>query len=201
MTLNNQVMESLTDQSIISLLQEDLEQGGSKLFERYYKPLIILAKSYTNDIESAEDLVQDVFYRFIKNKSYLTIRSNNLSTYLFRAVRNTCINKLNHNHIITSDIEQIKYDAIDEIAPTIEPELIEQLMKAVNQLPELTRLVVYAIVLQNKRYKEVAQELDIPVNTVKSQLSTGLHRLRDQFPKEYYQLLFLLFRNNSSLGL
>ena len=154
-------MKPLTDQFIISLLQEDLEQGGSKLFERYYKPLIIFAKSYTNDIESAEDLVQDVFYQFIKNKSYLTIKSNNLSTYLFRAVRNTCLNQLSQNHIITSDIEQIKYDAIDEIAPSIEPELIEQLMNAVNQLPERTRLVVNAIVLQNKRYKEVAQELDI----------------------------------------
>lgn len=201
MALNNQVMEPLTDPIIINLLQENLEKGGSKLFKRYYKPLIIFAKSYTNDIESAEDLVQDVFYQFIKNKSYLTMKSNNLSTYLFRAVRNSCLNKLSQNHIITSDIEQIKYDAIDEIAPSIEPELIEQLMNALNQLPERTRLVVNAIVLQNKRYKEVAQELDISVNTVKSLLSAGLQRLREQFPKEYCQLLFLLFRNNSPLGL
>lgn len=62
-------MEPLTDQFIISLLQEDLEQGCSKLFERYYKPLIIFAKSYTNDIESAEDLVQDVFYQFMRISS------------------------------------------------------------------------------------------------------------------------------------
>ncbi|MFR3328626.1 MAG: RNA polymerase sigma factor [Odoribacter splanchnicus] len=191
-------MESLTDQFIINLLQENLEKGGSKLFERYYKPLIIFAKSYTNNIESAEDLVQDVFYQFIKNKSYLTLKSNSLSTYLFRAVKNTCLNRLNQNHITISDIEQIKYDAIDEIAPSIELELIEQLMNAVNQLPERTRLVVNAIVLQNKRYKEVAQELDISVNTVKSLLSAALHRLREQFPKEYLQLLFLLFRNNNS---
>lgn len=184
-------MPEVSDCYILDMLKKHLNRGGELLFQRYYKPLVLFADSYMPDSEVSEDLVQDVFYQFLKNKSYLTLRNDNLATYLFRAVRNTCLNQLAKDKYVTFDIDELKYDAVEEVAQTVAPELIDRMMEAVEELPERSRLVVKAVVLESKRYKEVADELGISLNTVKSLLSAGLSRLRSQFPPEYLLMLFL----------
>lgn len=176
---------------ILTLLEQDLDQGGQLLFSRYYKPLVVFADSYVTDPNISEDLVQDVFYHFIKNKTWRKIQSGVLSTYLFRSVRNACINYLTQQKIVISEMDILRFDAIEEIAPTVDNELIEKLMQALEQLPERSGLVVRKIVLESKKYKEVAEELQISVNTVKSLLTAGLKRLREWFPKEFLILLIM----------
>ncbi|GAE84688.1 RNA polymerase sigma factor [Bacteroides reticulotermitis] len=50
--------------------------------------------------------------------------------------------------------------------------------KALDELPEQERKALYRVVIENKRYKEAAEELHISVNTLKSYLSRALKRLR-----------------------
>lgn len=184
-------MQQATDTEILTLLGKDLEKGGQLLFTRYYKPLVVFADSYIADSDTAEDLVQDVFYHFVKNETWHKIESRALSTYLFRSVRNACINHLTQQKIVVSETELLRFDAIEEIATTVDNELIDKLMDALESLPERAGLVVKKVVLESKKYKEVAEELSISVNTVKSLLSAGLGRLREQFPKEFLVLLLL----------
>ncbi|MDE7073640.1 MAG: sigma-70 family RNA polymerase sigma factor [Odoribacter sp.] len=184
-------MQQATDTEILALLGKDLDRGGRLLFNRYYKPLVVFADSYITDPDTAEDLVQDVFYHFVKNETWNKIEPRVLSTYLFRSVRNACINHLEQQKIVIPENELLRFDAIEEVAPTVDSELIDKLMDALDHLPERAGLVVRKVVLESKKYKEVAEELSISVNTVKSLLSAGLGRLREQFPKEFLVLLLL----------
>ena len=184
-------MQQTSDTEIMALLKEDLDRGGRLLFERYYKPLVVFADSCVTDPADAEELVQEVFYKFVRNKTWDKIKPRVLSTYLFRSVRNACINHLEQQKIVIPENELLRFDAIEEVAPTLDNELIDKLMDALDRLPERAGLVVRKIVLESKKYKETAEELDISVNTVKSLLAAGLKRLREQFPKEYLVLLFL----------
>lgn len=184
-------MQQTTDTEILALLREDLDRGGRLLFDRYYKPLVVFADSCVADPSNAEELVQDVFYKFVRNRTWDKIKPRVLSTYLFRSVRNACINHLEQQKIVIPENELLRFDAIEEVAPTLDNELIDKVMDALDHLPERASLVVRKIVLENKRYKEAAEELDISVNTVKSLLAAGLKRLREQFPKEYLVLFFL----------
>ena len=74
---------------------------------------------------------------------------------------------------------------------TISQELMDSIRRAINELPQKTRIVVIAIIVEGKRYKEAAEELGVSVNTVKTLLQYGLKQLRQQF-LDTLLLLFIL---------
>lgn len=184
----------IKDSVIIETLERNCNTGGDLLFERYYKPLVLFADSLITDRVFAEDLVQDVFYRFMKERVYENIFPDALGTYLFRAVRNVCMNSLNKKKEVYSELEVLRYDAIEEESKTIDPEFITTIYRAIEDLPEKTSIVVKEILIRGKKYKEVAEECGVSVNTVKTLLSSGLRQLRGLFADSSILLLFISFR-------
>ena len=80
---------------------------------------------------------------------------------------------------------------VEEEVYSISPELLASIYAAINALPEKTRLVVTSVIVQNKKYKEAADELGVSVNTVKRLLSNGLKQLRKQFSDALVMFFFL----------
>ena len=68
---------------------------------------------------------------------------------------------------------------------------IDQLYKAVDRLPDRTREVFKRIVLDGKRHKEVAEEFEISVTTVKTLLARALAALRAELSEKTYSILLL----------
>lgn len=184
------------DDIILETLQKDRNTGGDLLFERYYKPLVFFADSMISNLVDAEDLVQEVFYRFMKGEVYRTIVPDTLATYLFRSVKNACLNKLKHKKMVSSELNKLRYDLIEEESPTIDPELIFNIYRAIEELPPKTRLVVREIFIKGKKYKEVASEQQISINTVKTLLNSGLTKLRSLFSHSILLLLLIKYVRN-----
>ena len=126
---------------ILTAFTKNPDEGGKLLFERYYKPLVLFADSFLTDIHFSEDIVQDVFYDFIKHRSYRQIAPEALTTYLFRCIRNTCLNRL-RNRKLVMEAELLKFEAAEEEAMTISPELIAAIRETIKQLPDKTRQVI-----------------------------------------------------------
>lgn len=184
----------ITDVEILNAFQKNMDEGGKLLFQRYYKPLVLFSGSLLEDFSFPEDIVQDVFYQFIRTKAYQKVTSTSLSTYLFRSVRNACFNKLQkEKEYLHCDL--LAYDAIEEEAITISPEIITAIQQAINKLPERTRAVILSIMVDGKKYKETAENLNISVNTVKTLLSNGIKSLREQFPNSFF-LFFMLIHSH-----
>ena len=171
----------IADTDILDAFKQNVNKGGSLLFRRYYKPLILFSNSLLNDDTFSEDIVQDVFYHFINTHAYNRISPNTLATFLFRAARNLCVNKIRNTREYTY-AELLSFEATEEEAITFSPELVEAIRKAIRQLPEKTRAVVLSIIVEKKKYKETAESLNVSVNTVKTLLNHGLQQLRRQFP-------------------
>ena len=167
----------VSDLEILTAFQKDMNEGGKLLFQRYYKPLVLFSGSMLDDCTFPEDIVQEVFYHFIKNNVYRQLSPEVLSTYLFRCVKNACLNKIRDQREF-AQAELLRYDAVEEEAMTVSQELIEAIRKAIEELPQKTRMVVMAVVVEGKKYKETAEELGVSVNTVKTLLSGGLKQLR-----------------------
>lgn len=184
-------MHHPSETDILAAFSRSSDEGGRLLFERYYKPLVLFSAFFLNDHSSAEDVVQDVFYNFIRNRTYRQIMAEALTAYLFRCVKNACLNCLRDRRFFF-DVELLEAQAVEEEAMTFSPELISAICEAIASLPEKTRLVVTAVMVQGKKYKEAAVELNISVNTVKTLLSHGLKQLRSQFSD--FQLLFFWIR-------
>ena len=193
--LNGKLDEmGVSDSEILTAFQRNMNEGGKLLFQRYYRPLVLFSGSMLDDCSFPEDIVQEVFYQFIKNNVYRQLTPEALSTYLFRCVKNACLNRIRDQKEF-AQAELLKYDAIEEEATTVSLELIEAIRQAIERLPRKTRMVVMSIVVEGKKYKETAEELGVSVNTVKTLLSGGLKQLRQQFPDSLL-LFFILERNN-----
>ena len=68
---------------------------------------------------------------------------------------------------------------------------IDQLYKAIDRLPDRTREIFKRIVLDGKRHKEVAEEFEISVTTVKTLLARALAALRAELSEKTYSILLL----------
>ncbi|MFR7811113.1 MAG: sigma factor [Butyricimonas faecihominis] len=97
----------VSDLEILTAFQKDMNEGGKLLFQRYYKPLVLFSGSMLDDCTFPEDIVQEVFYHFIKNNVYRQLSPEALSTYLFRCVKNACLNKIRSEGICTSGITAV----------------------------------------------------------------------------------------------
>ena len=166
-------------QEIITKLQKRDESGLRQLFDLYYTPLCVFSLKYLDSFEKAEDIVQEVFINFWENRRFVGI-SGSIRSYLFAAVKNNSLNYLRKN-------SRIRFEEIeDHVIPMIEEgrdlEDLErkktQLYKELDQLSQQSRRVFEAIVFENQKYKEVAEELDVSVNTVKTYFSRALKQLR-----------------------
>lgn len=167
------------------LILEKLKLGDSsaykELFDLYYMPLSIYSLKYCDSFELAEDIVQDLFIKFWDEKIYLKLEQS-ISSYLFKAVKNNSLQAIKkQNKYFFEEIE-------DQVNVLMEEEYLDmeflekekkKLYKEIEALPLKSKEVFIAIVLENQKYKEVALELGVSVNTVKTHYSRALKQLRN----------------------
>ncbi|CCZ09724.1 MULTISPECIES: RNA polymerase sigma factor [Culturomica] len=183
-------MENMTE--ILDLLKRGEKKGLQLLFHKFYKPLVMYAMKYVHRQDEAEDMVQEVFIKFWEKNSFISVASQ-LKAYLYQAVRNHCLNYLekNANHRLENSFERIEITEEEMSEEAIWNLRMEEIYQEINNLPPRSREIFIAIVFHNKKYKEIAGELNISVNTVKTILSRAMLTLKNNLNKKSY--LFLLF--------
>lgn len=140
--------------------------------------MCLYANQFLNSYAESENLVQDVFVRFWAREEGpqpVAVRP-----YLYRMVRNAVVDSARRNHMNLVPVEEYA----GRLEPVFQPDstedsTIDLLAAAVEKLPEKARLVFTGVYIEEKKYKEVAESLNISVNTVKSQLSRSLQILRE----------------------
>lgn len=169
-----------SDKEIIHNLRNGDEGSLRKLFDLYYKPLCLFALKFVDSIEQAEDIVQNTFINFWNAGSHENIHSN-IKAYLFTAVKNNALYYLRkESRFRFEEIDQHVQKLVQDELPEDElKELKERLFRQIEQLPPKGREIFQAIVFKNLKYGEVAELYGISVNTVKTQYSRSLAKLRD----------------------
>ncbi len=162
--------------------QIQTEKELKELMNKYYSQLCVVSVQYTDSLEIAEDIVQDVFLRFWEENKLLSVETNP-KAYLFRSVRNASIDYIRkNNYRVFTDIEEANLISEEEISEEELSLQYERLYRIIGQLSPQERTVLNAIVVENKRYKEVAEEMNISVNTVKTYFAKALRTLRKELP-------------------
>ncbi|MGL4410576.1 MAG: RNA polymerase sigma-70 factor [Bacteroidales bacterium] len=169
-----------------TLRKDDLLVRIEEAFKYYYRPLNLYANHYLNDIDAAEDVVQECFAD-LWEKSNRSGEVLDVKSYLYKMVRNRCIDHVRQTtnevrELLPTDAEGIISDEECEERSRIEA----RLWLAIDSLPERCR----EIFLLNKRdglkYQEVADRMGLSVNTVENQVRKALKVLRDKAEKIYY---------------
>lgn len=174
--------------------------GIKRLFEQYYIPLILFAKTYVRDEDVAKDVVQDVFYILIESgEKFTTI--DNLKVYLYSAVKNKCLKYIRHEGVkeryeqyVWANEEKNEEDYHERI---LEEEVFTLLYQAIQELPGQCKKV-FLLTLEGKGNAEIAEALGIGIETVKSHKKTGKRllyaKLKDVVPLIVLVLLLALLK-------
>ena len=85
---------------------------------------------------------------------------------------------------------------VAEIMHEDEQTEIDVLYFAINQLPPERRRIFMMVYAEGKKYKEVAEHLQISINTVRTQLSRSLKFLREKLEGHMFTILLLCFRKS-----
>ena len=163
------------------------DMGAFREIYRKYAPLMQAFASKFTDQATAEDLVQDVFMQIWVGRETSPV-SESLQAYLFRAVRNRCINYLEHLKVKASfeNQEMIElqlseacyYESPEQLL--IRKEQLEQVRQEIEKLPPKTRKVFKMAYEEDKKAASIAEELSISVRTVETQLYNALKTLREK---------------------
>jgi len=145
------------------------------LFQEVYPELVKVALFYLRDLSLAEDIVQEIFVRLWEQGKDLN-RISYLKAYLYQAVKNRCLNDLEHRKVIGKYQEEfIRHSREDEQSPH---EYLHQVRLLLEQLPPKRRVILEMSVSESKSYQEIADQLDISINTVKDHIKKAYAFLR-----------------------
>lgn len=164
-----------------------------QLFIQYSKPLFYYASKFV-DNEVARDIVQDIFAKLWSDQKIIVRQS--LNALLFTMVRNACLQqlekqKVNIKYLASAKLalheEELRY-YMEERTSLIEQELEEKLNEVLGRLPDRCRQVFMMSRFENKKNKEIADELAISVKAVEKQISKALSTIRTEM-KDYLPIL------------
>lgn len=166
-----------------------LERGDQAcmrmIFEDHYNALCRYAMRYLFTFDDAEDVVQSVLISFWNNRRG-THFTGSVTSYLFAAVAKSALKRIRDDRkAYFADIEAFADELADAVPVEDEAatgKLRSSLEKVIAALPDNQRRVLFEIAVNGKRYKTVAQEMDISVNTVKTHYSRSLRSLREMKP-------------------
>lgn len=176
-------LQDLNDNELIELLKDDYERALAALYRRYYTRLFAVAINRLDHQEEAEECVQDVFLGLYKQRASFTLRAENLSYYLMKAVMNGTFRIMARKHRQRMQLAGYHPDVHTDVSPEQQlmvKELKQRIEQAVNELPSQCRLVFRLNREQGLTAAQIAQELDISENTVNSHLKKARKDLRSK---------------------
>lgn len=176
--------------SIISFLKKGDVNSYKVIFNTFYNRLYAFSLNYVEDTYAAEDIVENVFLILWQKKNDID-KVENLKSYLYSMVRNASIDHLKQEQrSISLDID--KHDSIElQDQYVIEEETHALLYKALESLPAKCRKVFELSCLEGVKYKDISEELEISINTVKSQRARAIELLKQNLNDYPFFQVFL----------
>lgn len=189
-------MRNIHDQEpihVLPLLQK-VAQGDQlafrELYTLFYKRLFHFAYALVKSREAAEEVVEDVFIRFWNQGAEIS-QINNLRIYLYTATKNTALNYLakKARESIVEPFDDIDIalaeSAISPEQIMISAETYQHIRKAVESLPPRCKMIFKLVREDGLKYKEVAEVLNISINTIDAQIAIAVKRIADAVRKDF----------------
>jgi len=175
-------------------LWKNIQNGDTRalkvLHDRYYYKLYIYAKKIYHNQSGLDEAVADCFIKLWTKRNELLIERS-VKSYLFVILRNGLFD-LNRkkNGIILLDVSTIP--EIPDNVTLNEFDHYARLYNALEKLPEQRRRILELAVFESCSYAQIAEKLDISVNTVKTQMGRAYRFLKEELDPRSINLLFMI---------
>lgn len=182
--------QEAVDLDLMTRVAAGEEHAVGELYDRFGSLVFRMAYQSLPGKGEAEDAVQEIFVRLWKTAGRYDPERAALVTWVMLIARRHLVDKLRRNKA------RLKASSLDDAQPWRsassgpEPsrmerdERFEALMKRIDALPELQKTVVTRAYLGGQTLRQIGEELDTPLGTIKSALSRALVRLRERTGEE-----------------
>ena len=176
-----------TDEELIARFQEGDEQAYTELVNRYRDKLMTFVYRFVNDMEQAEDIIQDTMLKLYTHKHYYRNIAK-FSTWIYTIAGNLAKTELRKrkNRKVTN-ISQMGPEDRDYELPSVAPETDEvvqseyiekKIQAAIQNLPLHFRTVTILRDIQELSYEEISKIVEVPLGTVKSRINRARLQLQ-----------------------
>jgi RNA polymerase sigma-70 factor (ECF subfamily) len=181
---------SKIDREIIRRIQENDESFLELVYQEYYTPLCNYAFIFLKSRELAEDIVHETIIKVWENRNSIRIMGS-FRAYLYRAVHNNCINALKETEVFRRLHKKIADQTFHRnalITKNLDPDFLQELYvsdfeadfkEAFQKLPAQCREIFMLSRFEYLSYQEIAEKLNLSVNTVKTQMKRAIARLKE----------------------
>lgn len=184
-------------EAFIEDINEKKASAWEDLYTLYYGSLCSYSNNIIQDRDLAKDIAQDILIAIWKlDKKFISLRE--LTLYLYRACHNNTLMHLRNSNLRREVLSRIEIEVNDDPDPdrfftlTLQEELMRQLYLCVNELPAGSRRII-ELSIRGMSGPEIARELGVTINTVKTQKSRALKFLREKLKDSPLLTLLLCF--------
>jgi len=197
-------MSDFSEKEWMEELRNNHSKAFDKVYRHYFKGLCAYAYTFLKDHFASEEIVQNFFTGLWESKVLRTI-SISLKLYLYRGVHNKCINYLKslsveqkrlaqYTKYIQEEIELMNMDTESDIYERFFSENFEKdVYEAIDALAPQQKKIFTLSRFQQKSYNDIANELSISINSVKTQMARALQKLRALLIEKYGDHPLILF--------
>ena len=181
------------DKLRISHINRGRKSAFRDLFDHYFSALAAFGYTYVPDTSIVEDMVQEAFIAcWEKREDFNHI--NALKSFLYTSVRNKCLNHLKHKAVQKKHEGALVYELESDhhfANHVIEEETFNLLHAEIRDLPKSAQEIMM-LALNGLKNQEIAEELNISLNTVKTQKKIAYSKLKDRLGHRFNGFLLSL---------
>lgn len=183
-----------SDEELMQEIKADNMFAFDILYKKYCKRVFKFAFSILKSPEESENLVQDVFLNLWENR--LNVEKNSsIKSYVFTITYNSAVSiirkKVRESEFVEylKSLQEVGEESVD-IALEYK-ELTDKLERILNELPQRQKEVYLMHRVEGLKYNEIAERLNISVNTIENHMSRALKTIRQKLGN--YSLIAILF--------
>ncbi len=173
----------IRDTDIIGRIRNGDAGQFESLFRSSYVSLVRYAKTLIKDHDTAEEIVQDLFFRIWQDREKLNIESS-LNGYLFRSVHNRCLHSIEHSRVVERHVEEMSYRQTESQENPSDilnyKELQEKVARILEKLPERCGKIFTMSRFEGLKYSEIAEKLSVSIKTVEANMGRALKEFRKE---------------------
>ncbi|MFN3301830.1 MAG: RNA polymerase sigma factor [Patescibacteria group bacterium] len=175
-----------SDENLIDQYLKGDERALEILIKRYLKPIFSFIFRFVRDSQEAEDITQEVFVKVWRNLKRFD-KKRKFKTWIFTIAKNSCLDWLKKKKEITfSEIEEEKNSFVENIPDRCllpneifeREDLVNLLNEALEKLSPKYKMVLLLRYNDHFTFKEIAETLEEPLNTIKSRHKRAIDKLK-----------------------
>lgn len=191
----------MTESELLNRLKTGEEASFEIIFKKHFTGLCLFAEHFLKDTHAAEEIVEEYFCNLWENCQSTHITTS-LRGYLYKSIYHRCLKYIRYqklqrkyltNQYQFSDKEILESASEDYPAVNlITKELEDKISSVIDALPRQCKKIFCMNRFENLTYAEIAEKLGISQNTVKTQMSRALQKLRVEL-KDYLVIVAAIF--------